>query len=250
MVEGKDKSEGTLVGVGHRQHREEDIILANKEQRVDKPHLRREVVVREHYTLRLRGGTRSVDDCSQILRLRNGNLTLLLHFLRENGEILGTNNDVQLRGYILRDLSKEFIRHTHRLGLRVLDNTLDVGRSEIRQDRNYGVATRSNSEVANAPIRHIAAQQNDFVALLQASRTEQLLHLGNLLTHLLVGVIIASPQRKGYTLRKFLYTIVKNFVKSIQLHKVVKFLSLYWIGGTLFDFAPPIFSAKIQFFLK
>ena len=46
-----------------------------------------------------------------------------------------------------------------------------------------------------------------------------LVYLGNLLAHLLKGVATASPQRKGYTLRKILHTVVENFVKCVQLHK-------------------------------
>ena len=194
VVECKDKSERTFVGVRHWQNREEYIILANKEQWVYKPHLRREVVVREHYTLRLRCSTRCVENCRQILRLWHGQLSLLLDILRENREVLCTNDDIQLCRKLLRDLGKELIRNAHSLSLRVLNDTVEVCRCEIGQYRNYCVASRSNSKVANAPIRHIATEQDDLIALFKTCRAEQLLYLGYLFAHLLEGVATASPK--------------------------------------------------------
>ena len=222
VMECKDKSERTFVGVRHRQYREEYIVFTHKEQWVNQPHLRCEVVVRKHYSLWSRCCTRSVDNSRQIFGLWHCQFALLLHILRENREVFGTNNNIQLCRNLLRDFGKELIRNAHSLCLRVLNDTVEVCRCKIGQYRDYRVASRSNSKVANAPIRHIATEQDDLIALFKTCRAKQLLYLGYLFAHLLIGVARASPQRKGYTLRKILNTIVQNFVKCIQLHKVVK----------------------------
>jgi len=56
------------------------------------------------------------------------------------------------------------------------------------------VASRSNSKVANAPIWHVATEQDDLIALFKTCRAEQLLYLGYLFAHLFEGVATASPQ--------------------------------------------------------
>ncbi len=127
-------------------------------------------------------------------------------------------DDVEPFDGLLRKFGEKFVRDEQGLGLRMLDDHVQLLAREVGQDRHGDHAGRRDGEVADAPVGHVAAQQGHLVAGLQAGSRKDFLHLGDTTVHLGVSHVVAFEHRKCDFRRELFHAVASQFVKCIDGH--------------------------------
>ena len=166
--EGVEHAHRAFVSVRQRKHREHRIVLVEREQTVHHTYVRRQIAMGEHHALGARHGSRGVDDDRQIVGRGDRRRALFRDALRYDGEAFCADHYVERGDRIFRELGEELVRNEQRFGLGVLDEHVKLLAREIGQDGDGHHARRHDGEVADSPVRHVAAQQRHFVARVQA----------------------------------------------------------------------------------
>ncbi len=172
----------------------------------------------QHHALGLRSGSRRVDDHGQILRPGDARRAFPADALRDDSEVLGADHDVEPSDGLFREFGEKFVGDEQRTGLRMLDDHVQLFARKVRKNRHGDHAGRSDCEVADAPVGHVAAQQGHLVAGLQAGSRKDFLYLGNTTAHLGVSHVVAFEHRKCDFRRELFHAVASQFVKCIDGH--------------------------------
>ena len=213
----REEVEGAAVGVGQRQERQRASALAEivgAGLRVDhaagETYVAREVVHREHHSLRIARGARRVVEQDDLVVGDLGVLDVVYaeparifrtvvfqDIALELGERLAVafvdgveigerKHGLDLAYLVFFDDVPEVVAQKEQLAFRVVDDVDDVGRGEILQYRDDYGAVGDRGDVGDAPPGIVAPDQRYLVALLYAGLFEQEVQLGDLLGHLVI----------------------------------------------------------------
>ena len=216
--EGVDHADRAFVGVRERQYGEEDVVGPHGEDRRREVDLRAERPVGQHHPFGARGRARGVDDDGQIVGLRLGRRALAAYALRDDAEVFRADHDVEALHGLLGEPREELVRDQQCFGFRVFDDHLQLLAREVGQNRHGDHACRRHGEVANAPVRRIAAQQRHLVARPQAGFEQRLLHFGDSATRLGVGHVFALVHREGDLRRELLHAVAYHRGECVECH--------------------------------
>jgi len=212
---GIEHADRTLVCVRQGQHREHRVILVDGEQAVHHVDVRGQIVMSEHHALGPRHRTRRIYYDGQIIGTRHGTLPGPLRTLRYDTEILRTDDDVEHRHRLLRQLGKQFGRYEERLGLRMAYEHVELRLGEVGKDRHRDHACRRDGEIADTPVGHVAAQYRHLVAGAQTGIEQHLLYYGHSQPDLGISHILAPEHREGDVVLILFYAVFKKFIECI-----------------------------------
>ena len=221
--EGIDHADGALVGVREGQHRKERVAAVDREDRGGDVDLRAERRMGQHHALGLRSGSRRVDDHGQVVGPGNARRAFPADALRDDAEVLGADRHVEPLDGLLRELGEKFVRHEQGLGLRMLDDHVQLLAREVGQDRHGHHARRRDGEIADAPVGHVAAQESHLVPGAKPRSGEDFLHPGDTTAHLGISHVIALVHRESDFRRELLHAVADQFVQCIDSHHVFFF---------------------------
>ena len=221
--EGIDHTDGTFVGVRERQHREEYVVGQYGKDARRNPDLGAECRVGQHHPLGLRGRTRGIDDHGQVIGLRHGHGALPPDPLSNDAQVLGAHHDVQPFDGLFREFGKEPVGNEQGLGFGMRDDHVEFLTRKIGQDRHGDHAGRSNGEIADSPIGHVAAEQGNLVPGTEPRTGKYLLHFFDTPAHLGIGHVVAFEHRKCDFRRELLHAVADQFVKCIDGHNTFRF---------------------------
>ena len=89
------------------------------------------------------------------------------------------------------------------------------------KDRHDDHTGRRDGIIADAPVGHVAAQQGNLVAGLQAGSTEDLLHAGDPASDFGIGQLLAVVHGKRNPVGEFFHAVANQSVQSIDCHNSV-----------------------------
>ena len=212
-----EEVECAAVGVCQRQERQRaaaflEIPLSGLgvDHRHREHHVAREVVHREHHALRIAGRSRGVVEQDDLVV---GNFGIFDVVDAESARVLGAvvlhdvalelgerlavalvdRMEVREREYgldlldlVLLDHVPEVVAQEQQAAFRVVDDMDDVRRGEILEDRHDHCSVGDGSHVGDAPAWVVAADERDFVALLDPGFLEKQVDFRNLLGHFIV----------------------------------------------------------------
>ena len=223
--EGVDHADRTLVGVRKRQHRQKDILAADREDGRRHIHLGTQRLVRQHHPLGFRGRTRRIDDDRQIVRRRNGRRACGAHPLGDDSQILGADHDMEPLDGPFRKFREEFIGNKQRLGLRVLDDHVELLTRKIGKNRYGDHARRRYGKIADAPVGHVAAQQCHLVSGPETRFGQDLLHPTDPAPYFGVRQLVAVVHGKSDSRCEALRAVTNQVVQSVDRHVKIELAS-------------------------
>ena len=142
--------------------------------------------------------------------------------LRDDAEVLGADRHVEPLDGLLRELGEKFVRHEQGLGLRMLDDHVQLLAREVGQNRHGHHARRRDGEIADAPVGHVAAQESHLVPG-EAPAPVRISAPCDTTAHLGISHVIALVHRESDLRRELLHAVADQFVQCIDSHHVISF---------------------------
>ena len=204
--------------MGQRQDRQEYVIGINRLQDAHHLQLAAQVAVRKHHAFGRRGGTRSVNDRREIIPVRYGYGAKRIGSLVDHPEVHAAHHEVQPGDDLLRDLREQFIGNDERFGLGMQDDLVEFGARKIRQDGYDHHARHGRGKISDAPVRHVVAQQRDFVATVQPGMDEYIDQGVDAFGELGVGERLSPVHRETRPRAEGINAVQIQFPKGFESH--------------------------------
>ncbi len=217
-IEGVQRGNAHLIGMGSRQDTQESVFLEGGLGLEGRRQVAREVAVAEHHALGLSGGAGGVDDAGQVVRLRVFHPAVALEVflvLLQELESLDVDDEGQLFLAFLAQLRKHPLGNEDSFGFRVGEDIGEFVFRAVGEDGDRHAAEGRGGEERDHPVGHVLREDGHAVAMLDAEAGHPLGQTFRLRPEIRVGIsLTAVHELVGDPFRIVGGGVVKDLVKG------------------------------------